>query len=180
MNVIFTRKIRLFQLYSTNDQWEMHPGVRNHVLLQWCHMSIMLSQITTNSTVYLMGCSSWHPVGRYQGSFCECTHPMTLQCNVVSHWLGPFTKWPLRYPHAFWQITTPVPVRTQWGRLTHICVSKLKSLVHIMACQLVPPSHYLNQCWNIINLTLRNTFQWNFIWNSYIFIQNAFKIFFFF
>ena len=38
------------------------------------------------------------------------------------------------------------------------------------------PSHKLNQCWNIINLILRNTLQWNFYQNSYIFIQeNVFR-----
>ena len=33
------------------------------------------------------------------------------------------------------------------------------------------PSHYLNQCWNIVNWTLRNKLQWNCNRNSYIFIQ---------
>ena len=33
------------------------------------------------------------------------------------------------------------------------------------------PSHYLNQCWIIVNWTLRNKLQLNFNWNSYIFIQ---------
>ena len=38
------------------------------------------------------------------------------------------------------------------------------------------PRHYLNQCWNIVNWTLRNKLQWNINWNSYIFIQeNAFE-----
>ena len=38
------------------------------------------------------------------------------------------------------------------------------------------PSHYLNQCWNIVNLTLGNKFQWNLNRNWYIFIQeNAFE-----
>ena len=37
-------------------------------------------------------------------------------------------------------------------------------------------SHYLNQCWNIVNWTLGNKFQWNFNRNSNIFIQeNAFQ-----
>ena len=34
------------------------------------------------------------------------------------------------------------------------------------------PSHYLNQCWNIVNWTLRNKPQWNLNKNSYIFIQD--------
>ena len=37
-------------------------------------------------------------------------------------------------------------------------------------------THYLNQWWFIVNWTLRNTFQWNFIWNSKAFIQeNAYE-----
>ena len=38
------------------------------------------------------------------------------------------------------------------------------------------PSHYLNQCWNIVNLNLRDKLLWNLKRNSYIFIQeNAFQ-----
>ena len=38
------------------------------------------------------------------------------------------------------------------------------------------PSHYLNHCWNIVNLTLGNKLQWNLNRNEYIFIQdNAFE-----
>ena len=38
------------------------------------------------------------------------------------------------------------------------------------------PSHYLNQCLNIINWTLRNIFRWQFDRNSYVLIQeNAFE-----
>ena len=33
------------------------------------------------------------------------------------------------------------------------------------------PSHYLNQCQNIVNLTIRNKIQWNVKRYSYIFIQ---------
>ena len=58
-----------------------------------------------------------------------------------------------------------------------ICVRKL----HHYRCRqwLVAEqatSHYLNQCWNIVNWTLRNKLQWNLNPNSYIFIQeNAFE-----
>ena len=38
------------------------------------------------------------------------------------------------------------------------------------------PSHYLSQCWNIVNLTLRNKIQWHRNRNSYISVQeNAFE-----
>ena len=38
------------------------------------------------------------------------------------------------------------------------------------------PSHYLNQCWNIVNWTLENKLQWHLNPNLHIFIQeNAFE-----
>ena len=38
------------------------------------------------------------------------------------------------------------------------------------------PSHFWNQCWDIVNWTLRNKLQWNLKRNAYIFIQeNAFE-----
>ena len=35
------------------------------------------------------------------------------------------------------------------------------------------PSHYLNQCWNIVNWTIRNKLQWNINQNSNIFIKKC-------
>ena len=38
------------------------------------------------------------------------------------------------------------------------------------------PTHYLNQCWNIVDWIFRNNLQWNLNWNSYISIkQNTFE-----
>ena len=51
--------------------------------------------------------------------------------------------------------------------MRHICVG---NLTIIGSDNGLVPSHYLNQCWNI-KWALRNKLQWNFIWNSYIFIQ---------
>ena len=48
------------------------------------------------------------------------------------------------------------------------------SSVKIMACRLLGPSQYLNQCWVIVNWTLRNKLQWNFDRNSKLSIhENA-------
>ena len=65
----------------------------------------------------------------------------------------------------------PYNTLTHWGRETHICVSKLASIVSDWLVTWPAPSHYLNQCWNIVNGTLRNKLQWNPKRNSYIFIQ---------
>ena len=48
--------------------------------------------------------------------------------------------------------------------MTHICVAW------------TVPSHYLNQCWTIVNVTLRNKVLWNINRNSYVFInENGFE-----
>ena len=77
-------------------------------------------------------------------------------------------KKPLKMSSAKWFIPPfcfYLIVLTHWGRVTHICVSKLT----IIASD-------LNQRWNIVNWTLRNKLQWNFNRNSNIFIhENAFE-----
>ena len=63
---------------------------------------------------------------------------------------------------------------THWGWVTHICIGNLTIIGSYNG--LTVPSHYLNQCWNVVNWTLRNKLQWNFNSNSSIFIQeNAFE-----
>ena len=59
---------------------------------------------------------------------------------------------------------------THWGLMMHICVSKLTIIVSYSVAWSAP-SHYLHQCWNIVNWALRNKLQWDLNWNSYIFIQ---------
>ena len=67
---------------------------------------------------------------------------------------------------------------THWGRVTHICVSKLTTIGSDNGLSPWPAqSHYLNQCWDIVHWAPVNKLQWNFNQNSYLFIQeNAFKI----
>ena len=47
---------------------------------------------------------------------------------------------------------------THWGRVTHICVSKLAIIAPDVAWS--APSHNLNQWWNIVNSNHRNKRQW--------------------
>ena len=57
---------------------------------------------------------------------------------------------------------------THWGRMAHICVNKLTI---IGSDNRLAPSHYLNQCWNVV---YRYKLQCNLKRNSYIFIhENA-------
>ena len=69
---------------------------------------------------------------------------------------------------------------THCGRVTHICVSKPTSIGSDNGLspgrRWPAPSHYLNQCWNIVNWTIGNKPQWNLKRNSYIFTEeNAFE-----
>ena len=60
-----------------------------------------------------------------------------------------------------------------WGRMTHICVSKLcHCLVMIIACLIIAcltPSHFLKQSSLIVDWAIRNIFQWNLNWQTRIF-----------
>ena len=63
---------------------------------------------------------------------------------------------------------------THWGR--DICVGDNHHCFRWFLVTWSAPSHYLNQCWNIINWILRNKLQWNFNPNANIFIrENAFE-----
>ena len=52
---------------------------------------------------------------------------------------------------------------THWGMWWHRSWSKL---VHVPACCLMGPSHYLNQCWLTINKVLVHSFQGNVYLNT--------------
>ena len=58
---------------------------------------------------------------------------------------------------------------THWGRVMNICVGNLTIIGSDNGWS--APSHYLNQCLNIVDWTLRNKLQWNFYRNSNIFIH---------
>ena len=74
-------------------------------------------------------------------------------------------------PTMFWRFLTHLPL------VPHICVNGWGhhwSRYWLVACS--APSHYINQCWFIVNWTPENKFQWNVNQDSIIFIQeNAFE-----
>ena len=71
----------------------------------------------------------------------------------------PLTEWYIAY-------------LTDWGRVTHIYASKVSIGPDKWLVALSAPSHYLNQCWNVVNSTLRHKLQWNVYRNSNIFIED--------
>ena len=56
--------------------------------------------------------------------------------------------------------------------MLHICISELDQYwFRYWLVAYLAPSHYLNQCWVIVNWTLRNKHQWNLNQNTNIFIH---------
>ena len=79
---------------------------------------------------------------RYGGSSLHCKDPTNRFLWFGSNWFKLYT-FSVSLIH--------------WGRVTHLYVSKL--------------SHYLNQCWHIVNWSPGNKLQWNLNRNVYIFFQ---------
>ena len=98
-----------------------------------------------------------------------------LLIDVYSIYLYTFNFYNIQY----WKVFLVYNI-THWGRVTHICVG---NLTIIGSDNGLSPGRrqaiiwsILNQCWIIVNWTLRNKLQWNFNRNSDIFIQeNGFE-----
>ena len=111
------------------------------------------------------------------------------ECNIfVRHWSNIIFDqhcgywWPGAEAPGHQQPQCWVPVYaiqavyglSHWGRVTHICISKLyrPSLVQIMAFHLTGAKPlYPNQYWHIVNWTFGNKFQWNSNQNTTISVQ---------
>ena len=65
-----------------------------------------------------------------------------------------------------------LPTLTHWGWVMYICITKLgHHCFRLWLSTWSVPSHYLNQCWFIVNWTLGNKLQWNSNQNIDILIQ---------
>ena len=90
-------------------------------------------------------------------------HSSLYHCRAVQILFIVFNIWPLNLmlwtneSLRFFTLTYLPAYMRQWIG---------SALIKIMA-----PSHYLNQCWDIVNWTLRNKVQWNFNQNTNIFVS---------
>ena len=86
--------------------------------------------------------------------------------RLLVRYITEVTSWLIK-----WAYTSAVPL-THLSLVPNICVGVLDQ--HWFRQWLVAysaPSHYLNQCWVIVNLNLRNKLQWNFIQHTKLFIH---------
>ena len=79
----------MFLLWLSNETWTFLPLVS-------C-LSSNLCQSQTISMIATMLCIILRQVHRDRSVHAPSQWETMLQCNVVSHWLGAYTKWSLRY-----------------------------------------------------------------------------------
>ena len=51
---------------------------------------------------------------------------------------------------------------SQWVNSSPPCATYMCQRIRSAQVQIMAPSHYINECWVIVNCTLRNEHQWNF------------------
>ena len=124
------------------------------------------------------------PVTWHKGQWHEALMH-SLICAWINSWVNNGEAGVLRCHRAHYDVTVMINhsvmlyapnelIQAEWCIYIYIYISKL-TIIGSEEGWLVP-SHYLNQCWNIVNWPLRNKLQWNVDWNAYIFIQrNAFE-----
>ena len=158
--------------------WDRVKKLINH----GSHTVNTFTKSEVNPMIALCG-NSWRP--QIQGSrtseclqymsgicfdLCMCTIKMMTsfwKFHCKYHWIHMTTSWcekalliidPLlgKSTGHRW---TPITKLIDWGRVTQIFVSNHHLFKWLVAWSTA--SNYLNQCWNIVNWTHRNTFRWN-------------------
>ena len=153
----------------------------------------MTSQITGNPAVCSTNCSYWH-LREHLSSASIIPCDTKLYCiisnfikSVQIHSVGEelFVKYLLFFAkdsvrskllntlsrrsrmYVYWSGSSAGGLfNSLRPRNAYMCQWTGPSLVQTMACCV--PSHYLNQCWHIVNWTIRNKIQWNIDRNSII------------
>ena len=74
------------------------------------------------------------------------------------------SNWLNLYGHGFPETgLSSLDALTHLPLVPHICISELcQHWFRLWLVAYSAPNHYLNQCWVIVNWTLRNKLQWNF------------------
>ena len=129
----------LFSNYSLIKNPKLHMLLRKMIF--WCHFYANMVEIILKHENLLRGrggfSMKYFPMQR-----CPQWHPYIIQFAFFSDRKSQ-TKSLLKYfESSVWLIVT------KWRHnVTYIC----STLAQIMACCLTVPSHYLKQCWLIIN-----------------------------
>ena len=89
---------------------------------------------------------------------------------------APEISWDCESYNSLWEkkIKLVWPTDSIWQHRSGSTLDQVMArclMVPIIACCLFRPSHFLNQWWHIVNQTLRDTFQWNNIWNLKVFVK---------
>ena len=150
----------------------------------WCHGNVLRPGDATYRVINL--CQYW--LGGPDGTRLLFDRVL-MYCQLVPL-VQIFWKILFTMPACLFQIMHFNNIFCKWSAILFLlqCVNSLRPSDAYMRQQtnhhwfrlwlvaLLAPSHYLNQCWNIVNWTIGNKSQWNLKWNSYIFTEeNAFE-----
>ena len=104
-------------------------------------------------------------------------HWCTLQWCASRGWFIAHENW-TSCQWTTYKMSSKLSILIHLLLVPRICVNELGQhwLSKCLIARSAPLSYYLTQCWLVAKWTLRNTFQWKFNRNWYIFIQeNAFE-----
>ena len=160
---------------------------------RYAEFRIVNNPCTTNPWSWYMMTSSNGNIFRVTGPLCgEFTGPSEfLTQRPVRRSFGvffdlrlnkrlskqPWGWWFETLSWSLWRQCNETPINSFPSNAAYMRQWTGLSLVRVMACRCSAPSHYLNQCWFVVNRTSENKLQWNLNWQSISFIQeNAFEI----
>ena len=140
------------------DHWQVHKKLPPHLAyILWNCSGVDVNNL---EAILVM---TWHRQGAFKYSM-------------------EYFRWiPTKWSRLNKMYQTPVK-RSSWldyfisPLVPYICVGEFGQHWFgqwFLACSV--PSHFLNQCWLIINWTLGNKLQWNCNWNSNTFIEDRFE-----
>ena len=130
------------------------------------HLGPLLPRLLHSLSLVAIGLSvgkeTWPPIGWH--------HPFVIgwskyRLGLPSAPLHYGLMWPVGIPTLF-QTPVTVPLHSPNGRQKPVVGAGKPNQIAYLA-----PSHYLNQCWVIVNWTIRNKLKSNFNRNTKLFIQ---------
>ena len=104
------------------------------VLVSWCNVDLSGTQGPVSALtpgIILHAPSQWET---------------TLHCNLVSHWLGAYTKWSLNSLEHLLRMKFMSTCEIALGWMPQNVLGDKSALVWVMAFCLMAPCHYMNQC----------------------------------
>ena len=139
--------------------------------IEWTVGLVSGLDMMTSSNGNIFRVTGWAFVGGIHWSLVNSHHKgqwcgalmFSLICAWINDWVNNCEVGGLRCHHAHYYVTVIIGQKlwwnhslTHWGRVTYMCQQTNQHWFRQWLVAWPVPNHYLNQCWNIVNWTLRN------------------------